>query len=54
MSLSVSTNIASISAQNTLSRSQRNMDKSYSQLASGSRITKAADDAAGLSISETL
>lgn len=54
MSLTVSTNVASISAQNTLARSQRNMDKSYTQLASGSRITKAADDAAGLSISETL
>lgn len=54
MSLTVSTNVSSIAAQNTLSRSQRNMDKSFTQLASGSRITKAADDAAGLSISETL
>jgi flagellin len=54
MALTVSTNISSIAAQNTLSRSQRAMDKSYTQLASGSRITKAADDAAGLSISETL
>ncbi|MCC7404329.1 MAG: flagellin FliC [Bdellovibrionales bacterium] len=54
MALTVTTNISSIAAQNTLSRSQRAMDKSYTQLASGSRITKAADDAAGLSISETL
>lgn len=54
MSLTVSTNVSSIAAQNTLSRSQRSMDKSFTQLASGSRITKAADDAAGLSISETL
>ncbi|MCB0386258.1 MAG: flagellin FliC [Bdellovibrionales bacterium] len=54
MGLTVSTNISSIAAQNTLSRSQRAMDKSFTQLASGSRITKAADDAAGLSISETL
>jgi flagellin len=30
------------------------MEKSFAQLSSGSRITKAADDAAGLSISETL
>ncbi|MCB0385336.1 MAG: flagellin FliC [Bdellovibrionales bacterium] len=30
------------------------MNTSYAQLSSGSRITKAADDAAGLSISETL
>ena len=54
MGLQVTTNVASINAQQQLSRSQRAIDKSYSQLASGSRITKAADDAAGLSISETL
>lgn len=54
MSLRVSTNVASISAQNSLNRSQHAIDKSFAQLASGSRITKAADDAAGLSISETL
>jgi flagellin len=34
--------------------SQREIQKSFAQLSSGSRITKAADDAAGLSISETL
>jgi flagellin len=33
---------------------QRNLQTSYAQLSSGSRITKAADDAAGLSISEVL
>ncbi|MCB9024980.1 MAG: flagellin FliC [Bdellovibrionaceae bacterium] len=54
MGLQVTTNVASINAQQQLSRSQREINKSYSQLASGSRITKAADDAAGLSISETL
>ncbi len=54
MGLQVSTNVASINAQQQLSRSQREINKSYAQLASGSRITKAADDAAGLSISETL
>lgn len=54
MALVVSTNIASINAQRSLNQSQREIDKSYAQLASGSRITKAADDAAGLSISETL
>jgi flagellin len=37
-----------------MASSQREMQKSYAQLSSGSRITKAADDAAGLSISETL
>lgn len=54
MGLRVSTNVASISAQKTMATTQRAIDKSFAQLSSGSRITKAADDAAGLSISETL
>ncbi len=54
MSLRVATNIPSIAAQKTLDSTQRDMEKSFAQLSSGSRITKAADDAAGLSISETL
>jgi flagellin len=37
-----------------MATSQRELSKSFAQLSSGSRITKAADDAAGLSISETL
>jgi flagellin len=54
MGMRVSTNMASINAQRTLASSQANMQTSYAQLSSGSRITKAADDAAGLSISENL
>lgn len=54
MSLRISTNLPSIAAQKTLGGVQRGLEKSYTQLSSGSRITKAADDAAGLSISETL
>lgn len=54
MGLRVTTNIASISAQRSLAGTQREIQKSFAQLSSGSRITKAADDAAGLSISETL
>lgn len=54
MSLRISTNVPSIAAQKTLSSNMRDMEKSFAQLSSGSRITKAADDAAGLSISETL
>lgn len=54
MSLRVATNVPSISAQKVLDSNQREMEKSFAQLSSGSRITKAADDAAGLSISETL
>lgn len=54
MGLRVTTNVASIAAQRSLAGTQRQMQTSYAQLSSGSRITKAADDAAGLSISETL
>ncbi|MBX7231761.1 MAG: flagellin FliC [Bdellovibrionales bacterium] len=54
MGLRVATNVAAISAQKTMASSQREIQKSFAQLSSGSRITKAADDAAGLSISETL
>lgn len=54
MGMRITTNIASINAQRTLSRSQAEIQKSSMQIASGSRITKAADDAAGLGISEML
>lgn len=54
MGMRVTTNLASINAQKNMANSQREISKSFAQLSSGSRITKAADDAAGLSISETL
>ncbi|MEQ1876363.1 MAG: flagellin [Bdellovibrionia bacterium] len=54
MGMRITTNVASINAQRAMANSQREIGKSYAQLASGSRITKSADDAAGLSISETL
>jgi len=54
MSLRIATNMPSITAQKSLATNTRGMEKAYAQLSSGSRITKAADDAAGLSISETL
>ncbi|MGE4131740.1 MAG: flagellin [Bdellovibrionales bacterium] len=54
MGLRISTNLASINAQKSMGGTQRTLQKSFAQLSSGSRITKAADDAAGLSISETL
>lgn len=54
MGMRISTNVASINAQRTLTSSQREISKSMAQLSSGSRITKAADDAAGLGISENL
>lgn len=52
MGLRITTNVASLNAQNTLGKSQRVVEKNFAQISSGSRITKAADDAAGLSISE--
>src|SRR6266404_5442922 len=54
MGLRIGTNVSSISAQRSLAGSQREIAKSFAQLSSGSRITKSADDAAGLSISESL
>jgi flagellin len=54
MGLRISTNIASLNAQRTLGTTTRDTQKAMSQLSSGSRITKSADDAAGLSISEGL
>src|SRR4051794_30127531 len=54
MGMRITTNVASINAQRNMAASQREIGKSYAQLSSGSRITKAADDAAGLSISEGL
>ncbi len=54
MALRIATNVPSITAQRALNGTQRGTNKAMAQLSSGSRITKAADDAAGLSISEGL
>lgn len=54
MGMRVSTNVAAINAQRNLASSQRVVNNSMAQLSSGSRINKAADDAAGLAISEGL
>lgn len=54
MGMRITTNLASIQAQRTMTGSQREIMKSSAQLSSGSRITRAADDAAGLGISENL
>lgn len=50
----ITTNVAAIAASKHMMGSQLNIQKSMAQLASGSRITKSADDAAGLAISENL
>lgn len=54
MGMRITTNVAALNAQRTMTYSQREINKSMGQLASGSRITKSADDAAGLAISENL
>ncbi len=54
MGLIINTNVPSLIAQRNLTVNTRNLNKSFERLASGYRINRAADDAAGLSISETL
>lgn len=54
MSLYVNTNISSLSAQRSLASSSRDLDTSFQRLSSGQRINSAADDAAGLQISDRL
>lgn len=54
MAFSVMTNVASLNAQRHLGRSQSTLNSSMGRLASGLRINRAGDDAAGLAISENL
>src|ERR1035437_3958386 len=53
MGLRISTNVAALNAHRNLTNSQEKIQSSFAQLASGNRINKAADDSAGLSISES-
>ncbi len=52
MALTLNTNIDSLTAQNNLSGSQALLSQSLTRLSSGLRINTAADDAAGLAISQ--
>ncbi len=54
MGFRIVTNTSAINAIRTLSGTRRAFDKSLEKLGSGSRITRAGDDAAGLAISENL
>ena len=54
MVMSIANNVASLSAQRSLSSAGSKMSDSMGKLASGTRITTAGDDAAGLAISEKL
>jgi flagellin len=50
----INTNVAALNSYNQLSQTNKNMSKSLERLSSGSRINRAADDAAGLAISEKM
>jgi flagellin len=54
MGLSINQNIAASNAYRNLSNTQNDLSKSLEKLSSGFRINRAADDAAGLAISEGL
>src|SRR3984885_282443 len=54
MSIVMQTNVASLQAQQNLTRNQSALTTSYNKLSSGFRINSAADDAAGLAISESM
>jgi len=54
MSLRINTNVEALQAHTALTRSATSVSKSMERLSSGSRINHAADDAAGLAISEKM
>lgn len=54
MGLRITTNVAALNAQKNLRGNQKAMETSLARLSSGFRINQAADDAAGLAISENL
>ncbi len=54
MTISLRTNIASLNAQRNLISTEHHLKKSMGRLSSGLRINEAADDSAGLAISEKL
>jgi flagellin len=54
MGFRINTNVSSLAAQRSLSINNREAEGNLNKLSSGSRITKAADDAAGLAISEKM
>ncbi|KAA0960827.1 flagellin [Microbacterium sp. ANT_H45B] len=54
MGLQIATNVGALNAYRNLSINQNDMSKSLEKLSSGLRINRAADDAAGLAISEGL
>lgn len=54
MGLRIRTNMSAVNGQRNLGRSTRGLQQSMEKLSSGYRINKAADDAAGLAVSDNL
>lgn len=54
MPINIQTNIASLQTQKNLNHTQSSLAKSFNKLSSGFRVNSAADDAAGLAISESM
>lgn len=54
MGLRIKTNVASLAVQKNLKQIDQKASDSYEKLASGKRITKSADDAAGLGIAKKM
>ena len=54
MGMRIRTNVSSLTAQRYLSNNNKDLNDSLERLSSGFRINKAADDAAGLAVSEGL
>ncbi len=54
MGFRINTNVASMNAQTSLGKVNRDSQDSFAKLSTGSRINKSADDAAGLAISEKM
>ena len=54
MGMQINTNLAALNSYRNLSNTQNDLSKSLEKLSSGLRINRAADDAAGLAISEGL
>ena len=54
MALQINTNVAALNAQRNLAVTNRQLGVLFEQLSSGLRVNRAADDAAGLAISEKM
>ena len=54
MALIINHNSAAGNARNNVARTTRSLSQSFNRISSGLRITQAADDAAGLAMSENM